>query len=276
MPYLLYLTRVKGGNEPIMKQRSLVPMRYGEYVALVGCAVAVAVYAFWQGTEGLGLFANWGLIAYMGTASLVGIGTYLNLGGSKMTNISLGYSLGLLSWLLGLSIYTYAYFVAGTELPYLSIADVFYLLSYPAWVLGAVGMLRVSGRGTRTAGWLAVAAVGVVLYILIIVYVIPASVSGLESPMEAFVTALYPTLDVAFFLLTLAFFVVFRGGIFERAFAFMALGAMLFALGDLLYAVLSVTGLYYDGHPMDLLLFLGCVSAGYAFWRQNAELVKLK
>jgi hypothetical protein len=251
-------------------------MRYGEYLALAACTVAVAVYAFAQGTEGLGLFANWGLIAYMGAASLVGIATYLSLGGSKMASISLGYALGLLSWLLGLSVYTYAYLVSGTGLPYVSIADVFYLLSYPAWIVGAVRMLRLFGRAIRTAGWLALAAVGVVLYMLIIIFVIPASVSSLESSIEVLVTALYPTLDVAFFLMTLAIFLAFRAGVFEKAFAFMALGAMLLALGDLVYAVLSVTGLYYDGHPMDLLLFFGCVSAGYGFWRQHADLTQLR
>jgi hypothetical protein len=251
-------------------------MRYEKYVALAACAVAGAFYAFGQGTEGLAFFSNFGLIAYMLAASLVGIFVYLRLGASKFTNASLGYALGLLSWALGLSIYTYAYFVTEIGLPYLSVADVFYLLSYPAWMLGAVGTFRLYGRGIRRAGWLAVTAVGVVLYALIIVYVIPASVSGLESPIEAFVTALYPSLDVAFFLLILAIFIAFRAGIFEKAFSFMALGAVLLALGDLVYAVLSVTGLYYDGHPMDLLLFFGCVSAGYGFWRQHADLAKLK
>jgi hypothetical protein len=251
-------------------------MRGGEYLAVAACMVSVVVYAFAQGTEGLALFANWGLIAYMGTASLVGIGTYLRLGRSKMANISLGYALGLLTWTLGLSIYTYAYFVAETGLPYISIADVFYLLSYPAWIVGAMGMLRLFGRGIRTTGWLAVASVGFALYMLIIVFLIPASVSDLYSPIEAFVTALYPTLDVAFVLLTLALFIAFRAGIFEKPFAFMALGAVLLAIGDLVYAILSVTGLYYDGHPMDLLLFFGCVSAGYGFWRLHADLARLK
>ena len=51
---------------------------------------------------------------------------------------------------------------------------------------------------------------------------------------------------------------------------------MLLALGDLVYSILNVTGVYYDGHPMDLLLFFGRVSAAYGFWRQHADLAKLK
>ena len=89
-------------------------------------------------------------------------------------------------------------------------------------------------------------------------------------------TALYPTLDIAFFLMIFVLFFAFRTGVFGKPFAFMALGTALLALGDLTYSVLNVTYLYYDGHPMDLMLFLGCISAGYGFWRQYADLNKLR
>lgn len=89
------------------------------------------------------------------------------------------------------------------------------------------------------------------------------------------VTVLYPTLDIAFFLMVFALFLAFRKGMFEKPFAFMALGTMLLALGDLTYAVLSTMNLYYDGHPMDLMLFFGCIFAGYGFWRQYTDLSRL-
>jgi hypothetical protein len=251
-------------------------MRRGEIFALGAAILVVLVYALGQGSEFLVLFANYGLVAYMGIAAMIGIFTYLKLGSSRMSDLTLGYALGLFSWMIGLSIYTYTYLIAGADLPYLSIADVFYLLSYPAWMISAIGMLRVFGRAVAKRARLIVVTVGLVLYSLIAVYVIPLSIIGLENPLEVIVTALYPTLDVLFFLLVFALFFVFRKGMFGKPFAFMALGTVLLALGDLAYTVLNVVSLYVEGNPIDLLLFLGCVGAAYGFWCQYADLSKLK
>jgi hypothetical protein len=245
-------------------------------MALVGILVATAFYALGQGTRILTDFANYGLIAYMVGAAMVGVFVYGRLKSSKFANVILGYALGLMSWAVGLSIYTYAYVVTSSGLPYLSIADVFYLLSYVPWMISALSMLWVFGRAIRARAYLSVLAVGAVLYFLVAVYVIPSSLSGLNDVLEVFVTVLYPTLDITFFLMVFALFLAVRGGVFAKPFAVMALGTVLLALGDLTYAVLSVTELYYDGHPMDLMLFFGCILAGYGFWRQYADLNRLR
>lgn len=250
-------------------------MRDGEWIALTVCVAAASFYTLAQGTYSLTLFANYGLIAYMGSAALIGLLNYLRIGRSRMANVSLGFALGLISWMLGLSVYTYAYYISGAGLPYLSVADVFYLLSYPSMMLGAVGMLSLFARSLAKREWLIVTVFGLILYTLVAVYVIPPSISDLSGPLEALVTILYPTLDIALFLLLFPLFFATRAGVFQKAIAFMALGAVLLALGDLVYASLNTMSLYYDGHPMDLLLFFGCVSAGYGFWRQHADLQSL-
>jgi hypothetical protein len=249
--------------------------RMAEILALASLVGAVAVYALGQGTDVLTDFAVYGILAYMGTAALIGIFVYLRLRPSDFSNIVLGYALGLLSWAVGLSIYAYAYYVTNIGLPYVSVADVFYLLSYPAWMIGALGMLRVFAGAISRRARLSVLAVGAILYVLVGAFVVPSSVSGLNNGLDVFVTVLYPTLDIAFFLMVLALFLAFRTGVFGKPFAFMALGTMLLTLGDLTYAVVSTTNLYYEGSPIDLMLFFGCISAGYGFWRQYADLGRL-
>jgi hypothetical protein len=244
-------------------------MRRGEILALGAAILAIVFYALAQGSDALVLFANYGLVAYMVVAASIGIFTYLKLGSSRMGDLTLGYALGLLTWVIGLAIYAYTYLIAGADLPYLSIADVFYLLSYPAWMITAVRMLRVFGRAVARNDQLIVIVVGLVLYSLIAVYVIPLSIIGLESSLEVIVTALYPSMDVLFFLLVFALFFAFRKGMFARPFAFMA-------LGDLAYTVLNVASLYSEGNPIDLLLFFGCIGAAYGFWCQYADLSKLR
>jgi hypothetical protein len=253
----------------------MVKRRMAEILALASLVVAVAIYALGQGTDILTDFAVYGIIGYMGAAALVGIFVYLRIGRSKFSSVVLGYAVGLLSWAVGLSIYAYAYYVTNIGLPYVSVADAFYLLSYPPWMISALGMLRVFagaiGRRTR----LSVLAAGATLYVLVGAFVVPSSVSGLNNALDVFVTVLYPTLDIAFFLMVLALFLAFRKGVFEKPFGFMALGTMLLALGDVTYAVVSSMNLYYDGTPIDLMLFFGCVTAGYGFWRQYADLRRL-
>lgn len=247
-------------------------MRIGELAALMACAFAVLFYMLAQGTYTLELFSNFGLIAYMGIAATIGVVVSLRLGLSKMTYVSLGFAAGLWFWLLGLLVYTNAYYISGTDLPYLSLADVFYFLTYPAIVLGSVGMLRLCRRAVTKWEWGVVLVLAILLYAFDVIYVVPPSISELTSPLEIIVTILYPTLDIMVFLLLLPIFLVTRKGVFEMTFAFISLGAALLALGDLFYTSLNVASLYYDGHPVDLLLFFGCVSAGYGFWRQQADL----
>ena len=247
-------------------------MRIGEIGALAGTIFAILFYASAQKTYTLELFSNFGLIAYMGAAATVGVIVFLRLGQSKMTRILLGFALGLVFWLLGLLVYSYAYYVVDTGLPYLSLADFFYLLTYPAIILGAAGILRICVRSLSRQAWIAVVVSSLLLYALDVIYVIPPSITGLTTRLEIIVTVLYPTLDIAVFLLLFPIFFAIRKGVFETSFAFISLGAVLLALGDLFYTTLNVSSLYYDGHPLDLLLFFGCISAGYGFWRQYADL----
>lgn len=178
--------------------------------------------------------------------------------------------------MFGLGVYTYNYLIARTDLPYLSLADVFYLLSYPPIILGCVGLLRLFGRSLGRLGWLAVAGVGVVLYGLVVVYAIVPSIQYLDTLLEVLVTALYPSLDIVIFLLVLPLFYAFRKGIFESSFALIALGAFLFALGDLVFTYVNLSEGYYDGHPLDLLWFIGSISSGYGFYRQQADLKSIE
>ena len=246
-------------------------MRIGEVAALAACAFVLAFYASAQGTYSLELVSNFGLIAYMVVAALIGVFVAFRLGRSKFTDVSLGFAVGLVFWSIGLLLYSYSYYIVDTGLPYLSLADVFYLLTYPAEILGAVGVLRLCFRSLGRRVWVVVGVSGLLLYALNFVFVVPSSIEGLTAPLDVVVTILYPTLDITVFLLFLPLFFFARGGILEKPLAFICLGAVLLALGDLFYAALSVASLYYDGHPMDLLLFFGCVSAGYGFWRQQAD-----
>lgn len=241
-------------------------------VTLAASLIAILFYVVAQGTYTLELFSNFGLITYMGVAAIAGVIVFLRQGRGKLTTVSLGFAVGLAFWVLGLLVYSYSYYIVNTGLPYLSLADVFYLLTYPAVILGAVGMLRLCSPVLSKKVWVIVAVSGILFFVLDAAYVIPSSINNLTAPLEIMVTILYPTLDITVFLVLLPVFFGLRKGVYEKAFAFICFGAALLALGDLFFTVLNVSSVYYDGHPVDLLLFFGSISVGYGFWRQYFDL----
>lgn len=242
------------------------------HLAAVSLIVGVGlVYLLFQGTYGLEIFGSYGLPLFMAAAATLGLLNYLRMGKSPFSYVSLGFALGLVSWALGLAAYTYVYYVAYSDVPYISMLDVFYLGSYPPMIWGAIGLLKLLGKSLKKAEWAAVAVSGTALTILMIPYVFIPSIEGLTS-WDALVAIIYPVMDNAVFLLLLPLFFAFRKGVAGLSFALIAFGAALFTLGDMALTYVSLTSGYYDGHPLDLLLFSGCIIVGYGFWNRNSDL----
>ncbi len=248
--------------------------RFG-FDAAIALAIALAVSAFYlfaQGTYALTLFANYGLILFAGSAGLLGLVSYARLGRSQMGYVSLGFAVGILMWMLGLMVYTYNYLIATGEAPYVSLADVFYFLSYPPMILGCVALVRTFAPSLGRASWLWVTIIGTVLCILVVEYAVIPSVAVLSDPLEILSTALYPLLDIAVAVLLLPLFLAFRKGIFAPPYSMLAMGTLLMVLGDLVFTYVNLMIGYYDGHPLDLLWFMSCISFGYGFRRHYAGL----
>jgi hypothetical protein len=230
--------------------------------------LAVALFYFVaQGTDALLLFANYGLVVFVGFAGVLGLMSSIRLGKSLSGFLSLGFAVGLIVWMLGLVVYSYTYLIAGVDLPYVSLADVFYFLSYPPMIFGCVGLLRLFAPSLRKVDLGVMAVVGVSMCIVTVIYVVIPSVQTLSDPLEILTTIPYPLLDVLVFLLLLPLVFAFRKGMFQTPYALLALGAFLVALGDLVFTYVNLEIGYYDGHPLDLLWFTGCIAYGYGFWR---------
>jgi hypothetical protein len=244
--------------------------RLDDIVVLLLVVVVVLFYFVAQGTHALLLFANYGLIAFVGSAGVLGLVSSIRLGKSLPGFLSLGFAVGLIVWMLGLAVYSYTYLIAGVDLPYVSLADVFYFLSYPPMIFGCIGLLRLFAPSLRKADWVVMAVVGASLFIATVDYVVIPSVQTLSGPLEVLTTVPYPLLDVLVFLLLLPLVFAFRKGMFQAPYTLLALGAFLVALGDLVFTYVNLEIGYYDGHPLDLLWFTGCIAYGYGFWRQHA------
>src|SRR3989344_6672865 len=78
---------------------------------------------------------------------LFGIKNALNWGGMKsvLGRSVLGISLGLLAWAGGMVIWNYYLFFTVVEVPYPSLADVIFILSWPLWTYGLLQLSRAIG-----------------------------------------------------------------------------------------------------------------------------------
>lgn len=237
-------------------------------------AGVASIYLFLQGTYTLELFGSYGLNIFMTAAAILGLISYARIGKSPFSLVSLGFALGLVSWVSGLWFYTYTYYIANADLPYISMADAFYLMSYPPMIWGTISLLRLFARSLKRMEWLTLAAAGTAFTILMIPYVILPSIEGVGglTQLEALVTVLYPLMDAAVFLLLFPLFLAFRKGVIGLSFALIASGAAMYTLGDIALTYVNLTTGYFDGHPLDLLLFSGCILVGYGFWRRQSDM----
>src|SRR3989344_4928813 len=78
---------------------------------------------------------------------LLGVKNALSWGGTKsvLGRSVLGVSLGLIAWAGGMVIWNYYLFFTDIEVPYPSLADAIFILSWPLWTYGLLQLSRVIG-----------------------------------------------------------------------------------------------------------------------------------
>ncbi len=160
-------------------------------------------------------------------------------------------SLGLLAQTVGDAIWNYVELVQQAEVAFPSLPDALYLAGYPLWTAGAALLVRRNGRG-RVGAWLdtliltgGVAAVG--YHFLIKPYLTDSAV----SVPERLVGAAYPGMDLLLFVAT----VLMVTASAARGRPALGLLTVAFAcgfVGDVVYGLLQLHGIYESGHPIDL------------------------
>jgi len=186
----------------------------------------------------------------------------------RVSMVWLGYSLGMLLWLLGEStwaLYTLWYSI---PIPYPSVADVFWLAGYlpllislivQAWPLREVFATK-QMRAT-------IILMFALAFGLLVVLVPPTYASSLGGGFVTLAVSLaYPLLDVALLSVALPMVFLFRKGIFWRPFLFVAVGFILTFVADVLFTWTNLNGTYYDGNYLELFFHWSYLTLAYGFY----------
>jgi hypothetical protein len=134
-----------------------------------------------------------------------------------------------------------------------SLADIFYLGGY-IWLFIAFSMLFNMFQSVFSKKMFKVMAFPTVTTALVVsqVLLIPAIASSTNLVTLAFSFA-YPILDLILFAFSFSILLIFIKGGIGKAWFFLTLSILLATVADLLFSYLQLQGLFYKGHPIELL-----------------------
>lgn len=244
---------------------------------------------------GILMFLGWAYIAWSGLVGTqanyiygVGLGIvpvvasffgFLNgsrWGGSKsaMGRTLYFLSAGLLTWGIGTLIFAYYNIVLKVPVPYPSIADAFYIISWPLWTLGMISLSKATGARFQlgnSMGRLALFIIPIVAiiasYYLLIVVARGGTVAIANDPLGTLIALAYVIGDVV--ILTFALLVYglsfnYLGGYFKWPIIILLGGFVINYIADFSFALTVTNETFFVANWVDLVFTVAFFLLGLA------------
>jgi hypothetical protein len=175
-------------------------------------------------------------------------------------------------WFLGeLSWAAYAFFL-NVELPYPSIADIFWLGGYVPLLIALFAYSRLFASVLSKRKKALIAALIIILGVLVSVALI-VPIMGVEENLTTLIIDLaYPLLDITLLSAALVGLAIFQKGSLGKSWLWIILGILLNVAGDMIFSYTTAQGTYYNGHPSELLFIYGYLLFMIAFYVHTKEL----
>ncbi len=171
---------------------------------------------------------------------------------SEFPTILLFVSTGIfMCFLAELTVTVYAVYLNIEAFP--SLADIFYLGGY-LWLFLALIRLFGMFQPVFSRKMFQIVCISTVILAAVVsqVLLIPVIASGTD-PVKLVLSAAYPSLDLILFALSFSVLLIFLKGGIGKAWFLLTLSILLVTIADLLFSYLQLQGLFYEGHPVELL-----------------------
>jgi hypothetical protein len=270
---LPYITN--NSSKPWSQMKPPGPISRADYLAGM-LAVAFAVFYFVAQSWGQDLLAvstDLLFILVSGACSLLGFVVVRRWGfKGKFGVIRFGLFLAVFLWFLGESAWGVYEIVLHANVPYPSVADVFYLGGYIPALLGLVQFLWFF-RETFTPRKLALAALSglAIAFVSGAILLYPLMNESADTLTKLFDVG-YPLLDAFLVALAVMVTITFERGRFANDWLWIALGMILNAVADMAFSYGTLAGWYYSGHPIELLYVWSYLCLGLGFAHQTRKL----
>ncbi|MEK7595728.1 MAG: hypothetical protein AAB443_04055 [Patescibacteria group bacterium] len=198
------------------------------------------------------------------------VGGYLGIMTSKSWGLLRSYfgraiffvSLGLITWGVGELIWSYYNLFLGVEVPYPSLADVGFVLSWPLWSVGMIYLSKATGAKysvKRSYGKLlsfVIPAVSLWLtYYLVVVLANNGSLDISGGPLATFFVFAYPVGDVVILSLSLLSYGLsfgYLGGKYNIPIILLLLSFVVNYVGDVAFSYTTTAQTYFNGNWVDM------------------------
>ena len=174
-------------------------------------------------------------------------------------------SIGAICWGIGQMFWSLYYnILTHVDIPYPSLADVGYSLSFPFLAVGLISLSKATGArfSLRHLGGkllaLFIIVIGVLAaYYLLIVVARGGVIDFTEGGLKLFFDIAYPMGDLVIFLSSLLIYGLsfnYLGGRYKIPTLSIILGLFVLFLGDFSFSYTTTIGSYYNGHWVDMIL----------------------
>ena len=250
-------------------------------VALLAGVGLTLIYFFMAHSDPLAFFSNLfrPIVASVSlVASVIALRNYWQNLDSSLSRIWLCFTIGMAFWFL--SELSWAILTLGLNIPnpYPSIANVYRLAGYGALFLAIlvyIGMFHpvVSAKTVAISAAAALpTSAGIIPTILLL---IRGKASTINLP-TLFVTVAYPLFDLLLFATAMLGLLVFTitplRGKLKGAWLLLNAGILMTVYGDLVLSYTNLSGIYYQGHPLELFFHAGYIFFALAFYTHTKEL----
>jgi hypothetical protein len=223
-------------------------------ILLVGLTLVFVFQGFYP--DLIGPFSNAvsPLIAGLAVASSVlPLKKYWHKIGERFSIIWFFFTAGLAFWFLGEAGWAVYTFVLNVEVPYPSIADVFWLIGYIPLFIGFYLYVRIFATALTRKALIVSLAVTIILAFSVSVAVIIPLMGTEPDLITMVVDVAYPLSDLSLFCVSILGLLIFFGGNLGKSWAFINGAIILNTFADVLFSYVTKQGTYYAGHPVDLL-----------------------
>ncbi|MBS7616914.1 hypothetical protein KEJ45_06935 [Candidatus Bathyarchaeota archaeon] len=245
----------------------------------VGLAVMAALsllYAF-QGyyPDFIGVFSNAFSPLISGVTVIVSgfsLERYWRESKGKFSMVWLYFTAGLFLWFMGEAVWAGYTLVLGVELPYPSAADVFWLAGYVPFLIGLCWYVKLFSSALT---WKRLTATLIAIFafvVLAMALLVPPIFETEENLITRTISLAYPILDFVLFGMAHLGLIIFWRGNIGKSWLLINAAIATNACADIIFSYTTAKGIYYNGHPADLLFDFAYLFFLMAFYIHTKEL----
>lgn len=219
------------------------------------------------------LFSNIFPIFISGVAlfsAFLALKKYYGKFGSRFSIIWIGIFIGLIFWFLGEFTWGIYTLFSSSEIPYPSIADVFWIIGYIPILFGLLLYTETFRKIIPNIRIIGITVLTMVFIISIISIFMPIIIFE-ENLIKLIFDLAYPILDMLLIYAALLGIAIFFKGKIWKIWIMLCLGFICYGIADILFSYTTIIGIYYYGNPLEILFHLGYILLALAFHEHIKE-----